>query len=86
VNEAASKHRWSPCAVGSALPLFPTKPHRGTLLNHLIPRGNKYFRPSRKKFFASEPTPAIAVTRAANYKMQRSPARFKTAFWIVLAD
>jgi hypothetical protein len=46
VNEAASKHRWSPCAVGSALPLFPTKPHRGTLLNHLIPRGNKFFRRS----------------------------------------
>jgi hypothetical protein len=61
VNEAASKHRWSLCLGGSDLPLFPTNPHHGTLLSHLIPHGNKFFRHCENIFSVKASAPAIAV-------------------------
>jgi hypothetical protein len=49
VYEPASEHQLSLCSGGSDLPLFPTNPHCGTLLNHSVAGGNKNFSLAQKK-------------------------------------
>jgi hypothetical protein len=80
VYEPASKHQRSLCSGGSDLPLFPTNPHCGTLLNHSVARGNKNFSLAQKKISRVRVAPDIAVGGQANYKMQRAWVGFKTPF------
>jgi hypothetical protein len=81
VYEPASKHPRSLCSGGSDLPLFPTNPHYGTLLNHSIARGNKYFLLAQKKISWLSPALDIAVGGPTHYKMLRPGTGLKTSFW-----
>jgi hypothetical protein len=80
VYEPAAEHRERLGTGDSALPLFPTNPHSGTLLDHSLAWGKKIFGFSQKKLERAQAAPDIAVSNRADYKMLRGRFVAQTTF------
>jgi hypothetical protein len=61
VYEPAAEHRERLGTGDSDLPLFPTNPHRGTLLDYSSAHGKKNLRVAQKKIARARTAPDIAV-------------------------